>query len=282
MKNRLLLKLSTSTAILFFSIATTAVVDADAQTKQSLVVQGEAGTGPSTPLLDDTEAIEKIVRNYLLKNPAVIREALQALQVQEQKEREERAANTMKELRNEIFSDPGSPIGGNNAGDVSIVVFFDYNCGYCRKTLPQLQALTQKDPLVRIVFKELPILGPQSLTAAKAALAAGRQGKYVEFHKALMTAESTDEDVVKTISKTLGLDYARLQKDMADPKIDEQLARVARLAGSLDINGTPAYIVGDRIIPGAIDLESLTRFVTIERDKTVKPNAPPAKSIAKP
>ncbi|MGB7208021.1 MAG: DsbA family protein [Pyrinomonadaceae bacterium] len=235
MNNRLLSKLNMSMAILFLSIATTAVVDANGQAKQSLVVEAEAVTASSTPFLDDTEAIEKIVRNYLLKNPAVVREALQALQVQEQKEREERAANTMKELRNEIFSNPGSPVAGNAAGDVSIVVFFDYNCGYCKSTLPQLQALSQKDPLVRIVFKELPILGPQSLTAAKAALAAGRQGKYVEFHNALLTAESTNEDAIKNISKTLGLDYAKLQKDMADPKIEDQLARTSRLAGALDI-----------------------------------------------
>lgn len=281
MNNRLLSKLSISMAILFLSIAATAVVDAIGQTKQSLVVQAEAVRAPSTPLFDGTEAIEKIVRNYLLKNPAVIREALQALQVQEQKEREERAANTMNALRSEIFLDPGSPVGGNNAGDVSIVVFFDYNCGYCKKTLPQLQALSQKDPLVRIVFKELPILGPQSMTAAKAALAAGRQGKYVEFHNALFDAESTDETAIKNISKTLGLDFTKLQKDMVDPKIDEQLARNARLAGSLDINGTPAYIVGDRIIPGAIDSDSLARFVAIERDRAVKANVP-AKSGGKP
>ncbi len=172
-----------STTFLFLLIVT-AAISGHGQARQAAVAGTVTATSPSTPMSNDTEAIEKIVRNYLLKNPAVIREAQQALQVQEQKEREERAANTMKELSNEIFSDPGSPIGGNAAGDVSVVVFFDYNCGYCKKTLPQLQALTQKDSLVRIVFKELPILGPQSLTAAKAALAAGRQGKYIEFHNA--------------------------------------------------------------------------------------------------
>jgi protein-disulfide isomerase len=235
------------------------------QAKQPIGFDPAIVASPATSAENDVEAIEKIVRNYLLKNPAVIREAMQALQAQELKEKQERAANTVKEFRSDILSDPGSPVAGNTAGDVSIVVFFDYNCGYCKQTLPQLQTISEKDPLVRIVFKEFPILGPQSTFAAKAALAASRQGKYVEFHNALMTAESTDEDSIKSISKTVGIDYSKLQMDMSDPQIDEQIIRTQRLAGSLDINGTPAYIIGDQIIPGAIDAESLIRFITIER-----------------
>jgi len=227
----------------------------------------------SGPQGSEKERIEGIIREYLLKNPSIIREAMQALQAQEARERAERSANLMKELRKEILFDPDSPIGGNATGDVSIVVFFDYNCGYCKTTLPQLQALTQRDPLVRIVFKEFPILGPQSWLAAKAALAASRQGKYVEFHNALMTSARTDEDTIKSISNTLGIDYSKLQKDMSDPQINEQITRNQRLAGSLDINGTPAYIIGDQIFPGAIDAESLTRFVTIERKNSKDPIA---------
>ena len=227
----------------------------------------------SGPQASEKERIESIIREYLLKNPSIIREAMQALQAQEERERAERSANLMKELRKEILFDPDSPISGNASGDVSIVVFFDYNCGYCKQTLPRLQSISKKDTLVRIVFKEFPVLGPQSTFAAKAALAASRQRKYVEFHNALITAESIGEDSIKSISKTIGIDYSKLQKDMADPQIDEQITRNQRLAGSLDINGTPAYIIGDQIIPGAIDEATLANIVADVRARlnTSKP-----------
>jgi len=278
MNNRLMTRLFTSAGILFLSLVASSVLEVNGQAKQPIGFDPAIVVSPSTPAENNVEAIEKIVRNYLMKNPAVIREAMQALQAQELKEKQERAANQMKELRNEILSDPGSPVGGNAKGDVSIVVFFDYNCGYCKQTVPKLQSISEKDPLVRIVFKEFPVLGPQSMFAAKAALAASRQGKYIEFHNALMTAESTDEDSVKNISKTLGIDYSKLLKDMADPQIDEQITRTQRLAGSLDINGTPAYIIGDRIIPGAIDAESLTNILAAERQAVAKA---PAKAASK-
>ncbi len=258
-------RLITLAGIVFLSLVTSAVVEVNGQTKQPIGFDPASVVSPSTPAENDVEAIEKIVRNYLMKNPVVIREAMQALQAQELKEKQERAANQMKELRTEILFDPGSPVAGNAKGDISIVVFFDYNCGYCKQTVPKLQSISEKDPLVRIVFKEFPVLGPQSTFAAKAALAASRQGKYVEFHNALMTAETTDEDSIKSISKTLGIDYSKLQKDMADPQIDEQIIRTQQLAGSLDINGTPAYIIGDRIIPGAIDAASMTNILAEQR-----------------
>lgn len=271
MNSKLMTRLFTSAGILFLSLVTSAIVEVNGQAKQPIGFDPAIIVSPSTPAENNVKAIERIVRNYLMNNPAVIREAMQALQAQELKEKQERAANQMKELRSEILADPGSPIAGNAKGDVSIAVFFDYNCGYCKQTVPKLQSISEKDPMVRIVFKEFPVLGPQSAFGAKAALAASRQGKYVEFHNALMTAESTDEDSIKTISKTLGIDYSKLQKDMADPQIDEQITRNQRLAESLDINGTPAYIIGDQIIPGAVDAESLTRFIQIERKKVREP-----------
>lgn len=265
MNNRLITRSFTLVGILFLSLVTGSIVEVNGQAKQPIGFDPAIVVSPATTAENDVEAIEKIVRNYLMKNPAVIREAMRALQVQELKEKQERAANQMKELRSEILSDPGSPVAGNAKGDISIVVFFDYNCGYCKQTLPQLQSISERDPLVRIVFKEFPVLGPQSMFAARAALAAGRQGKYVEFHNALMIAENTGEDSIKSISKTLGVDYSKLQKDMADPQIDEQITRTQRLAESLDINGTPAYIIGDQIIPGAINAESLTNIMAAQR-----------------
>lgn len=240
-------------------------------------------TSPKTQAVSKTEkeTIENIVREYLLKNPSVIREALQALQVQEEREKVERAAAHLKSLQTEIYSDADSPAVGNPSGDVTIVAFFDYNCGYCKKTLPELQTVLAKDKSVRVIYKELPILGEHSQLAARIALAAQKQGKYEAFHHALMTAETTDEETIKSVSDKLGLDYAKLQKDSNDPKINEALVRNYRLAAALEINGTPAYIVGGQIIPGAIDVDSLVTIVGIERAKLVEAKSVKAKPETK-
>jgi len=146
-------------------------------------------------------------------------------------------------------------------------VFYDYFCGYCRKSLPSLQPLVANDSGVRIVYKELPILSPQSFVAAKAALAAQRQGKFSEFHQALLESDSASDEAIKAISDKLHLDYAKLQKDMNDPEVAAIIDRNQKLATALGIEGTPAYLVGSQIVPGAIDADSLARMVTIERSK---------------
>ncbi len=213
------------------------------------------------------ESIELIIRNYLLKNPSIIREAMQALQAQEAAENQRRVAESLRTLKSDLYSDTESPSIGNAKADVPIVVFFDYNCGHCKNSLPALQNLVASDPSIRIVYKELPIMGPQSQTAAFAALAAKRQGKYAEFHVALMESVEINEEVIKSISDRLGLNYATLQKDMSDPRLNEALNRNLRLASTLGINGTPGYVVGGQIIPGAIDAGTLMNFLNVERGK---------------
>jgi protein-disulfide isomerase len=241
-------------------------------------VSAQEKVKPSTP--DATaakQAIEKIVREYLLKNPEVLREAMQALQAKEEEEKKQLIAKQMKSLQAEIYSDPDSPFAGKETGNVSVVVFFDYFCGYCKKTLPALPTLLPKDSSLRIVYKELPILGPASQLAAHAALAARRQGKYAEFHQALVEADGADEAVIKAISDRLGLNYAVLQKDMKDPKISEAIDRNLRLAAALQINGTPAYLVGEQIIPGAIDAASLAQLIAAERAKAASIASAPSR-----
>lgn len=216
--------------------------------------------------------IENIVREYLIKNPSVIREALQALEAQEAAEKSRLAAQRLTSLTTEIYADPDSPVAGNAAADISVVVFFDYFCGYCRKSLPALPALLAQDPSLRIIYKELPIMGPASQTASLAALAAGRQGKYVEFQQALVTARDTEEPTLKEIAHRLGLNYAQLHKDMSDAKLGEALARNHQLAAALEIGGTPCYVVGGQIIPGAVDADTLTRIIAAERAKKAEGN----------
>lgn len=227
------------------------------------------------------QAIEKIVREYLLKNPEVLREAMQALQAKEEKAKSERMAKNLKALKSEIYSDQDSPTIGNPQGDVSVVVFFDYNCGHCRTTLPNLASLTTTDKSVRIIYKEFPIMSPQSELVARAALAAGRQGKYLEFHKSLLETDAVGEEAVKLITEKLNLNSEQLQKDMNDAKIAEVLSRNARLATSLEIAGTPAYIIGDQIIPGAIDTDSLSQIITSTRASLPKTEGAKALTKAK-
>lgn len=223
-------------------------------------------------------AIEKIVREYLLKNPKVLREAMQALEQQEAKDRREALAINLKSLKTDIYNDVNSPVGGNPNGDVTIVVFFDYNCGYCKTTLPDLDGLLKKDPELRVIYKEFPILSNDSQLAAQAALAAAKQGKYVEFHRALLSTESATDASIRSISDRLKLDYPKLQADMKDPKLNEALLRNSSIASQLGINGTPGYIVGDQIIPGAIDAIALGNLVASERSKSS--GAKPQKTAA--
>ena len=216
---------------------------------------------------DQRKAFEGVIRDYLLKNPAIIREAMQALQQREEEEKQAKATRALKEYSGELYHDASSPVGGNPKGDVTIVEFFDYNCGYCKRVAPTIRALLKQDPNIRIVYKEFAILGPQSLIAARAALAAQRQGKYHEFHNALMSAAKLDAGSIAALSKRLGLDQDKWLEDMEDPGIARMIRRNSQLANVLGINGTPAFIIGERLIPGAVDLDALTEIVKSERAK---------------
>ncbi len=168
--------------------------------------------------------------------------------------------------RDELLNDPASPVGGNPDGDVTLVEFFDYQCPYCKKVLPSIQALLAEDRNLRYVFKEFPILGKASVFAARAALAAHRQGKYLEFHMAVMPAKGKlTEARVMRLAKTAGLDTDRLRRDMADGTIDDSIRRNLELASALNVNGTPAFVIGDTVVPGAVDIDTLRSLIARER-----------------
>tara|TARA_R110002110_G_scaffold2863_6_gene14444 strand:+ start:2746 stop:3591 length:846 start_codon:yes stop_codon:yes gene_type:complete len=230
--------------------------------------QDKAGATTADPIPPELRrAFEGVVRDYLLKNPAIIREAMEVLQAQEEAEKQAAAAQALKQYRAELLQNADSPVGGNPKGDITVVEFFDYNCGYCKRVAPAVAAVLRNDPNVRVVYKEFAILGPQSIVAARAALAAKRQGKYREFHDAMMSAEQADADSVTATARALGLDYAKLVKDMEDPAINAQLERNYRLATALGINGTPAFVIGDRLVPGAVDETALMEIIAAERAK---------------
>jgi protein-disulfide isomerase len=212
--------------------------------------------------------IESVIHDYLLRHPDVLLEALRAAEEKLKSEAGDQAKQALVARRSEIFDDPETPVGGNPKGDVTLVEFFDYRCPYCKQVQPRLQELLASDPELRIAYKEFPILGPVSVTAARGALAAHRQGKYEAFHDAMMAASGQiTEDTVYQVAKTVGLDVDRLKRDMAASQIEAALKANQALADALDIRGTPGFVIGDHIVPGAIELASLKELVAGARSK---------------
>ena len=216
----------------------------------------------------ERESIEGVVQNLLMKNPEIIIEAIQSMRQREQRESEERTKANLVKFKNELLNDPNTPVGANVKGDVTIVEFFDYRCGYCKRVFPDIIKVLNTDKNIRYVFKEFPILGPESVTASKAALAAWSldKTKYMALHKALMGSKGgLPEGRVLDFATKAGYDAMALKTAMKDPKIDDLIAKNFELAKAFDINGTPAFIIGDEIIRGAIDLQALRAIISKAR-----------------
>ena len=228
--------------------------------------------GASTPTLFaqnfDKKQIEKIIKEYLIANPEVLEEAIRALQAQRKARRQTAAQASIRNNWKQIYEDPEDPVGGNPNGDVTIVEFFDYRCGYCKRVAPVVEKALAKDKKIRIVYKEFPVLGPNSVLAARAALASRAQGKYLAFHKALMYAKiSYDEASIMKIATSVGIDTARLKKDMRALGIQAQITKIRALARSLGIRGTPAFVIGEQLFPGSLKPAQLARMIQMARKK---------------
>lgn len=212
------------------------------------------------------EAVRALVLETIRENPEIIAEVLQILTQREQAAERERARAALATRADVLFNDPDAPVLGNPDGAVTLVEFMDYQCTYCKAMFPRLrQALDEEDDL-KLVIKELPILGPASDVAARAALAARQQDKYADFHGALMELRGrlSEKAVFDTAGK-VGLDVERLRRDMEDPAIAAALADNRRLAQELGINGTPAFVTPDGIIPGAFEIETLRQIIAAQR-----------------
>jgi protein-disulfide isomerase len=230
----------------------------------ALVPGGRAQAQDISP--QQRHAIEGIIHDYLLHNPQVLIDALRNAERKLDSDAKDKAASTIADRRQEIFDDPATPVGGNKEGDISLVEFFDYQCPYCKRVQPALERLAEKDKGLRLVYKEFPILGPASVVAARAALAARLQGKYAAFHAAMMarTGHITDQTVYE-VAQSVGLDLERLKRDMAAPQIKADLKANRKLARELDISGTPAFVIGRQVIPGAVSLQDLRQLVADAR-----------------
>ncbi|MFV3077092.1 DsbA family protein [Niveispirillum fermenti] len=222
-------------------------------------------TAADKPL--DKAAVEQIVREYLVANPEVILEALQALENREQAASTQAAKEALTANRAALEQSPTSPVGGNPKGDVTLVEFFDYNCGYCKRTHPERTAAVKGDGKVRVIYKEFPILAASSREAARAALAANRQGKYEAFHTALMSHQGRlDTDTIRRAARDVGLDVKQMEKDMGDPAIEAELKANAELAQKLGIRGTPGFVIGDTVVPGAIEADQFVNLFNAVRE----------------
>ena len=209
---------------------------------------------PATSLItpDMRREFEALIKDYLVKNPEVMIEIQTALEAKMEKINAEKMAVSLKENAKEIFQSAAAPVAGNPKGDVTVVEFFDYNCGYCKKALPDLAAIVQSDKNLRVVLKEFPILSKGSEEASKVALAAKLQGKYWDFHLAMLGLQGqANEASALKVAEKVGLDMARVKKDMASPEVKKEIEDTRALAQKMGISGTPHFLVGDKVIAGA-------------------------------
>nr|WP_134792405.1 DsbA family protein [Brucella ceti] len=219
------------------------------------------------------KAVENIVRNYLLQNPELMLEVQTALETKQAHAAQEQVKQVLAANQSVLFDPKHDAVFGNPNGDVTVYEFFDYNCGYCKRALPDMEAILKKDPNVRYVLKEFPILGPDSMRAhvVSQAFKALMPEKYPEFHEMLLgghgraTEESAIADAVK-----LGADEAKLREKMKDPAITGAFQRTYQLAQQLNITGTPSYVIGDELVPGAIGIDGLRQRIAAARDAAKK------------
>jgi protein-disulfide isomerase len=209
--------------------------------------------------------VEAALKRVLHKNPEIVVEALKKFQDDMEKNANKNAAEVAKI----IMADKTVPFAGNPKGDVTIIEFFDYNCGYCHKVAPSLAALLAEDKNIKVMFVDLPILSDLSKEAASLAFASNAQGKYSELHFALMKHQggAIDAKVALEAALALGLDIPELQKQAALPSTDAAIKRHREWAKTIGITGTPSFIVGGKLIPGAVDKDSLKQMIQEARQR---------------
>lgn len=205
-----------------------------------------------------------MIEQYIVDHPEVILQSIQSMQARQKAEEEAHAAAALKERKQDLEADPDDPFMGNRTGSIAMVEFLDYRCGYCKRVFPTVMKVLAENPNIRYVIKEFPILGPESVTASRASLAVWRtqKEKYGAFHSGLMDLRgSIPEAKILSVATQLGIDAIQLKKDMADPEIDRILEKNYKLAQALNINGTPAFVIGGKLAAGAINAATMNRMI---------------------
>ncbi len=211
------------------------------------------------------------MRKYLLEHPEVVMEALRVLENRRKQASAEAESNIVAANADALFADGYSYVAGNPEGDVTVVEFMDYNCGYCKRAHGDVKTLLETDPGVRLVIKEFPILGPSSRTASEAALAALEQNggdRYLAFSDALMSNRGTlEEETIWRLAEEAGLDLDKLRADAASDLVRDRIARNYAVARTLKIEGTPTFVIGDKIVRGFVPLKELRRQIAAQRER---------------
>ena len=228
-----------------------------------------AGWAQSVSPAQRTE-IESIIREYLIKHPEVLQEAIAELEKRQSVAEAEKHKNAVKDNAEALFNSTRHVVVGNAQGDVNLVEFFDYNCGYCKRAMSDKIELMKSDPKLRVILKEFPVLGPGSVEAARVAIAVRMQDKtgkkYLDFHqKLLMGRGQADKARALAAAKEAGLDVVRIERDMAGDEVRVSLEESFKLAEKLGLNGTPSYVVGSDVVIGAVGLAALREKVNTAR-----------------
>lgn len=238
----------------------------------SLMVSTAIANAEEVPNLSQ-EQVEQIVHDYLMANPEVMIRSIDAFYKRQEEAAKAEEGRLMSNLLPMFKNSEEYPVGGNPNGSVTMVEFFDYQCGYCKRVFPQMTELMKDDQDLRVVFVELPILGPVSLIASQAALAAREQDKYMEFHVELMGARGgMNEDRIYSIADSVGLDIDKLKADMKSETVKTQINRNRQLSQMLNISGTPAFIIGDEVVRGAIDKGQMKALIEADREQQQEAN----------
>lgn len=215
---------------------------------------------------EQTTQIEKMFEKYLLENGETIIQSVEKYQDKQDAETRKKAEENAKPFLEALNKQTNLPMAGNKEGDITLIEFFDYNCGYCRRALEELVTVLDKDKNVKVIFFDMPILGPSSLEASKWSLAAHKQGKYFEYHQALLNHEGQkDEATFEKLAKDLGLNVKQLKKDKDDKEINKILKNNVEQANSLGIRGTPGFIINGKIFPGFMPASRILEILKAER-----------------
>ncbi len=262
-----------------YSLLSVAVVAAlllpAAASAQTAATPGPMPQSPAAPAAqafspDQRQAIESIIKDYLVQHPEVLQEAMDALDKHQKEADAAKATTSIKDNMATIFNSPHQVVLGNPQGKITMVEFFDYNCGYCKRALPDMVDLLKTNPDLQFVLKEFPVLGPGSMEAAHVAVAARMQDptgkKYIEFHQKLLGGRGqADKARALAVAKEVGFDMARIEKDMDSDEVKTTIDEDMKLADALGVNGTPSYVVGDELIVGAVGLDELKSKINAEQ-----------------
>ena len=213
------------------------------------------------------DEVVRIVRDALKADPSILRDALTTLQADEESRHAKATGDAIARLGKQL-ADPADAVEGNPLGDVTMIEFYDTRCPYCRRMLPVMAELLRAEPNLKLVMKDLPILGPASQLESRALLAAQRQGGYFKLRDAVMRSGGTPtRDTIREMADQAGLDGGKVLRDMDDPAINSRLGRNIALAQQMGVQGTPAIVVGRRMIAGAADLDELRHAIAEARQR---------------